>query len=401
MALLDLVPPALDLIPDHGGFFDEEGGAREEIEESTGGASDAGEELPAGKNSNAAGSDGFFDEVRIAGGLDALAAEAGVDGGEEALGDGGFGEGQQQGLIEGRGGALGIGIEFADGLDLVAEELEADGAVGFGRIDVEDAAAEGDLAGHLDHVDAGVADAGEVVDQHVGTYSFAALEDVARGRHSGRGEKLHAGGFDGRDDEAASPVAIFQRVVGARLLDFGVGREIFEGQHVVGGKAEDAVDWDGAGELAGGEEGGVQGLGGFVVGDNNNRGNLRGASEEGNVKGAGRGGESGDTTTPTGKCQVSPCLFEGGRMLQVRQQLADKGEDHAVFSLAVLQNGETGRVMATAGILNCPGIEAKIEECPTRRRSIVFMPGWVSCMRRRASRDGSFGWKRCALWWRR
>jgi hypothetical protein len=36
---------------------------------------------------------------------------------------------------------------------------------------------------------------------------------------------------------------------------------------------------------------------------------------------------------------VSPCLLEGGRMLQVRQQLADKGEDHAVLSLAVWASG--------------------------------------------------------------
>jgi hypothetical protein len=32
---------------------------------------------------------------------------------------------------------------------------------------------------------------------------------------------------------------------------------------------------------------------------------------------------------------VPSCLFEGGRILQVRQQLADKGEDHAGSSLAV------------------------------------------------------------------
>jgi hypothetical protein len=31
---------------------------------------------------------------------------------------------------------------------------------------------------------------------------------------------------------------------------------------------------------------------------------------------------------------VPSCLFEGGRILQVRQQLADKGEDHASSSLA-------------------------------------------------------------------
>ena len=58
--------------------------------------------------------------------------------------------------------ALRFGIELADGFDLVAEELDAHGAVGFGRVDIEDAAAAGELARHLDQVHLGVADAGQV-----------------------------------------------------------------------------------------------------------------------------------------------------------------------------------------------------------------------------------------------
>ena len=89
------------------------------------------------------------------------------------FGDRGFGEREEQGVVEGGAGALGLGVEVADGFDLVAEEVDADGAVDLGGVDVEDAAAEGDLAGHLDYVDAGVADGEEVLDEHVGQVLFA------------------------------------------------------------------------------------------------------------------------------------------------------------------------------------------------------------------------------------
>ena len=62
VALLDLVPPALALIFDHGGLFDEDawGGAGgvEEIEEGEVCAGDGGEELPAGEDGGFAGARG-------------------------------------------------------------------------------------------------------------------------------------------------------------------------------------------------------------------------------------------------------------------------------------------------------------------------------------------------------
>ena len=58
------------------------------------------------------------------------------------LADRGFGEREQQSFIDRSGGALRCGIELADGIGFVAEELDAQRAVGFGGVDVEDAAAE-------------------------------------------------------------------------------------------------------------------------------------------------------------------------------------------------------------------------------------------------------------------
>ena len=51
---------------------------------------------------------------------------------EQLIGDRSFRERQQQGLIHGIRGALRGGIEAADRFDLVAEEFDADGPLGFG-----------------------------------------------------------------------------------------------------------------------------------------------------------------------------------------------------------------------------------------------------------------------------
>ena len=151
------------------------------------------------------------------------AGEAGVDGGEELFGDGGLGEWEEEGVVEGGGGALGVGVEAADGFDLVAEEVDADGAVHLGGVDVEDAAAEGDLAGHFDDVDFGVADGEEVLDEHVGDVFFADFEMEGEGAVVVAGEETHAGGFDGGDDEAGLTGGDLPEGGGAGLLDLGVG----------------------------------------------------------------------------------------------------------------------------------------------------------------------------------
>ena len=63
VALLDLVPPALGLVLQHGRLFDEDLRIAEEIEECAIGTGDGGEELPAGEDGDAAGGDGTRDEI--------------------------------------------------------------------------------------------------------------------------------------------------------------------------------------------------------------------------------------------------------------------------------------------------------------------------------------------------
>ena len=59
VALLDLVPPAVDLVLHHGGLVDEEDRLGKQLEEMAFGAGDAGEELPAGEDGDSAGGRGL------------------------------------------------------------------------------------------------------------------------------------------------------------------------------------------------------------------------------------------------------------------------------------------------------------------------------------------------------
>ena len=56
VALLDLVPPAIDLVAHHGGLVDKQHALGQQLEQMALCASDAAEKLPAGKNADAAGS---------------------------------------------------------------------------------------------------------------------------------------------------------------------------------------------------------------------------------------------------------------------------------------------------------------------------------------------------------
>jgi hypothetical protein len=70
---------------------------------------------------------------------------AGVGGGFEVRDDARLGQPAHR--------ALRLRVEFADGVDLVPEELDADGVVARERVHVEDPATERDLAGQFDELD--------------------------------------------------------------------------------------------------------------------------------------------------------------------------------------------------------------------------------------------------------
>ena len=287
---------------------------------------------------------------RAGSGGGAGAGEAGVDGGEDPVVDGEFGEREEEDVVDGGLGALGFGVEAADGLYFVAEEVDADGAFLLGGVDVEDASAEGDLAGHFDDVDAGVANREEVLDEGVGEVLFASAEAEGEAVIEVAGEELHAGGFDGGDEEAGCGacfggwfIAELPERGGAVLLNLGVGGDVFEGEDVVAGEAEDLVGGEGAGEVAGGEDGLVEGFSGLIVGNEDETRAVCCLDEAWQVKGTPSEGEAGDAAASCSGGKVAADALEGVGAFEVSKEFADEGEDHTCVSLAGLAKPSEAR----------------------------------------------------------
>jgi hypothetical protein len=109
--------------------------------------------------------------------------------------------------------------------------------------------------------------------------------------------------------------------------------QILKGEDIVGGKAENFVGVERAGQFAGGEYGGMQRFGGLVIGDEYERRSLGCAHKVGEVESSRGGGESGHTSPTRAARQMATCTLKGGGVLQVRHQFADEGKNHAVFIL--------------------------------------------------------------------
>ena len=138
------------------GLIENDAGIGKELEEAMIGAGHGSVELPAGENSGPGIAGGLLDHLGRS--ANALAGETRVDRAEQLNCDRSFRKREKQGFIHWVRRALAGGIELAHGFDLVSEELDAHGAIGFGRIDIENTAASGVLAGHFDDIGRGVAD---------------------------------------------------------------------------------------------------------------------------------------------------------------------------------------------------------------------------------------------------
>ena len=170
-------------------------------------------------------------------------------------------------FVEARLRALRFRIELADGVDLVAEELDAHGAVGFRRIDVENAAAARELARHLHEVHLRVADAGQVRGEDFDVDLFAAAQRDGEAGIVIAIEEPERGGLGGRDEDGDGAGGELPQRGGALLLHVGVRRKIFKREDIVGRETDHAAGIDGAGEFATGAEHGLKSFGGLVVGN--------------------------------------------------------------------------------------------------------------------------------------
>ena len=110
------------------------------------------------------------------------------------LGDGHFALGQKADAVDAPKGALAGNIELADGIDLVAEKLDAHRGFGVGREEIDESAAESEIAYFADHRNARIAQTQKAPDQVVEINLVAGLErDTAFAQIRRRHCRFHQG----------------------------------------------------------------------------------------------------------------------------------------------------------------------------------------------------------------
>ena len=184
--------------------------------------------FPAGKHRHSAGSDGRFHHLFIAG--DAPAREPRVNRAQQLLADRSLRQGQQQGFVNRVHGSLRSRIEAANGVDLVAEELDAHRALGLRRIHVENASAHRVLTRHFDHVGGTVADRVEMAEQVFQVEGLSAPQGAGQIAVILSRSLQNRGCGNRRDHDPGLARRDLPQRSGALLLQFRMGRKILERQ---------------------------------------------------------------------------------------------------------------------------------------------------------------------------
>jgi hypothetical protein len=112
----------------------------------------------------------------------------------------------------------------------------------------------------------------------------------------------------------------------------------------VRGKADDAGGFERAGELAGGEDGLMEGFGGLVVGDEDEGWGRGCLDEEREIEGTRGEGEAGDAAAALSVLEVTTGSVEGVGVFEVCEEVADEGENHRY--LPVYQSSAMKRTRA-------------------------------------------------------
>ena len=234
--LLDLVPPAIDLIAHHAQAHRQRArSAGASVSRDLSAPATDGEELPAGKDADAAGGrrfDGHLFFVAFGFGSESatpLLAQARMNRGQQVFGYGRFSKRQKLRLVQAGLRALRLRIELADGIDFVAEKLDADGPIGFGRVDIENSAAARELARHFHQVHLRVAHAGQMRGEDFDVHLFAAAQLHGQAGIVFAIEEAKRGGFDGRDQMSTAPVASFHRAAARCSCTSGCGERFSNG----------------------------------------------------------------------------------------------------------------------------------------------------------------------------
>ncbi len=197
MSFFDAGPEAVEFGAKEIGFIEYDGSVGKQIEDCAVGSGHGRVKFPAGKNRDSAGAHRGLDDFFSS--RNPLARKAGVNCAQQMIADRSFGQRQQQRFVQGIRRALRRGIETADRFHFVAEELDAHRALGFGRINIEDAAAQSVLTGHFDDVGGGVADGVQVSEKIIDVERFAAAQNAGEVGIVFGGALKDRGGRDRRD----------------------------------------------------------------------------------------------------------------------------------------------------------------------------------------------------------
>ena len=237
MGLFDPRPRSIEFLLQGFRFVGQHGRVGQQIEQAPALTRHGRIKLPAGKHGNAARAHGLLDDFFVAG--DALAGEPYVNRTEQIFADRSLGERKQQSFIHRTRRALRRGIELANRLDFVAEELDAHRAISFGRIHIENAAAQGVLPRHFHDIGGRVAHRVEVLEQR---FRIERLAPPDRARQIGvvlGGGKANGRGRNGRNHERHGAGGDLPQGGRPFFLDLRMRGEILEGQHVARGQRDD------------------------------------------------------------------------------------------------------------------------------------------------------------------
>ncbi len=327
MDLLNAGPEAVEFLAELIGFVEKNRSTRDEIEDGAVGSGDRGVKLPAGKDIHSCRTNRSLDDFFITN--YALAAEAGVNCAEEMFADGGFGERKQQSLVYRRGRALGGGIELTNGVGFVTEELDAQGTVGFGRVDIEDAAAHRVFAGHFDDIGGCVSDRVEMREQCLEVEGFAAADGASEIAVVFGGTQADGCGRNGRDNDGCCAGCNFPERGSTFFLEFRVRREILEWKNVAGWKRNDRLGIASRCEFTESAEDGNELLDGTIIVHDEDQRATGGALKQHEQQGFRGGYEAGYTNTPRALLKVGGYTRESGKLFYVHEEFADEGKKHA------------------------------------------------------------------------
>ena len=240
-----------------------------------------------------------------------------------------FGQRQERGALDGAGGSLGGGIVGANGFDGVAEEFEADRLQRFGRIDVDDAAADGELAGHVAGDLFVVAGAGEKIDQGLMLDGFVAGDGAGELRIKFAVAQAPERGLDRSDEEVGFAGGEAPERDGAVFGNFGVRGTIFVGQNFVSRKVDDAaVGFSGNGAIKIAQR--LEEHFGALIGfDQDDEGTAEFGESQRDDEGFGRIGEAGEAHFAASAAQRVEGLLGDRAAGHSREKLADDGKNHA------------------------------------------------------------------------